>query len=411
MVPTPADRLFDALGRLPAAERLLGALDGLTGVHLVGGAVRDLLLGREPHELDLLAEADGPGLAATLATRLGGERRVHSTFGTATVVLPDGAQVDVATARAEDYERPGALPAVRAAASIDEDLRRRDFTVNAIAVGLSADVHGQVTAFPGALEDLEAGRLRVLHDASFTDDATRLIRLARYGTRLHFVLQPRTEQLARAALAEDAAATVGASRWTRELRLLLAEPNGIAGLALLADLAEDEGRIPGPPGGLRVDTQVLDATLRLLPPDGSREHALLAALAAGVQGRELAAWLEEAHVERPGVVADAARDPVGLAREMQTAGAPSEFARLLRGRPAEAVALAGAYGARDPARRWLEDLRHETLDISGDDLLACGVEAGPDLGRRLAAALDAKLDGVAPTAEEQLRHALQDDGS
>src|SRR5690606_38061125 len=115
-----------------------GALDGLRRVHLVGGAVRDLLLDRTPREIDLLAEEDGVAVARELARRLDGALRVHDTFGTATVEAGD-LRLDVATARAETYPRPGALPELRPG-TVAEDMARRDFTVNAIAVGLTDDV-------------------------------------------------------------------------------------------------------------------------------------------------------------------------------------------------------------------------------------------------------------------------------
>ena len=393
MVPT----VLEHLTGLTQGARLLTALDGLDGVHLVGGAVRDLALGRTPRELDLVAEHDGPAVARELARRLGGEIRVHDAFGTAAVTTPE-LPLDVATARAESYPAPGALPVVRAA-SLEDDMARRDFTVNAIAVGVSPDVHGTLHAFPGAVEDLEARRLRVLHDGSFVDDPTRLIRLARYGTRLGFVLHPRTEQLARAAFADDAPQTAGVARMARELWLLLGEPTAIAGLELLEEL--------GAGGPFVVDRQRLQAVLDLLPPDGSRENALLAALAAGIPEEDLAAWLEAAHIPRAGVVLDAACDPAALAEAMRAARTPSELASAVRGRPAESVAVAGAFGAEEPARRWLGDLRHIKLDIRGDDLLAAGVPQGPEIGRRLQSALARKLDGEVRTRDEELAAALE----
>src|SRR5918997_2037560 len=150
-----AETVLERLRERPAGVRLLGALDGLSGVHLVGGAVRDLLVGREPRDLDLVAERDGPAVAATLAASLGQQEPVvHGRFATASL---DG--VNVATARAESYARPGALPDVRPG-SIEEDMARRDFTVNAIAVGLSPDVRGAMHAAPHAFEDLAQRRLR-----------------------------------------------------------------------------------------------------------------------------------------------------------------------------------------------------------------------------------------------------------
>jgi tRNA nucleotidyltransferase (CCA-adding enzyme) len=405
MVPTVLDRLTG----LTQGPRLLDAVDGLEGLHLVGGAVRDLALDRTPRELDLVAEHDGPGVARELARRLGGELRVHDTFGTATVTAPD-LSLDVATARAESYPAPGALPVVRGG-SLEEDMARRDFTVNAIAVGVSPDVRGAVHAFPGAVEDLQAGRLRVLHDRSFVDDPTRLMRLARYGIRLGLVLDPRTEQLARAAFADDTPATAGVARMARELWLLLSEPDPVRGLLLLADLAGDEmgdhpRPIPLPGMQLGVEPSVVDDTRRLLPDDAAHEHALLATIVAERDPAALRAWLDAAHVTRPEIVLDAARDPAALAQAMWAAKRPSELAAAVRGRSVEAVAVAGACGPKDEARRWLEELRHVKLDITGADLLAAGVRQGPEIGRRLGAALAKKLDGEIATRDEELAAAM-----
>ena len=180
----------DALARvraLPAAA----PLPDRPGVHLVGGAVRDVLLGGTPFDLDLVVEGD----AAAFARSLGGQLKVHDRLGTSTVVL-DGHTYDIVRARRETYPRPGALPDVEPA-SLAEDLARRDFTVNAIAIALA---DGELTAAPSALEDLDARRLRVLHDQSFIDDPTRLLRLVRYASRLGFAIEPHTRALAEEAI-------------------------------------------------------------------------------------------------------------------------------------------------------------------------------------------------------------------
>src|SRR5918997_1885181 len=179
----PVD-LLERLGRPPA----VAALDGEDAVYIVGGAVRDLLLGIDPHELDFVVE----GVI------------VHERFGTATVEAPL-ATFDLAGARRERYERPGALPEVELGASLREDLERRDFTVNAIALHL---VDGELVWLPGSEQDLRARRLRVLHDASFRDDPTRLLRLARYGARLGFEPEERTDWLAAEAVDAGAAETI-----------------------------------------------------------------------------------------------------------------------------------------------------------------------------------------------------------
>src|SRR5829696_7252573 len=175
---------------LPAAGALL---DVLPEAWVVGGAVRDLLLGGTPEDLDVVIEGDAVAAARRLADALEGELVVHDRFGTATVAAA-GHVYDLATARAETYAAPGALPDVRPG-TVEEDLLRRDFTVNAIAV--AGD--GRIAAAPSAFEDLDARVLRVLHARSFVDDPTRLLRLVRYATRLGFAVEPST-----AALADDA---------------------------------------------------------------------------------------------------------------------------------------------------------------------------------------------------------------
>ncbi len=404
MTPLAPEQVLERLAALPRGARLLRALDAvpaLEGLHLVGGAVRDLLLGRAPAELDLVAERDGPAVADELRRRLDGAGQVHERFGTASVALRDGTRIDVATARAEAYPRPGALPVVRPG-TLDEDLARRDFAVNAIAVGVSADRRGQVRAVPHALDDLAAGRLRVLHDASFLDDPTRLLRLVRYEARLRFAAEPATDALARAAVRAGAPATAGAARMGGELRLLLAETTAVEGLERLRELGGGGELVLHP--GFDVDPPLLRRALALLPPDGDRVALLLAACAGPARG-----WFAAIHLPRPAAALDAARDPAGLAAAMRAADRPSALHALLRGRTAEAVALAGAHGAEEPARRWLGELRHVRPAVTGADLVAAGVPPGPEVGERLRRALAAKLDGAAPTREAELAAAIGSD--
>ena len=234
----PARDIRAALRALPCGARLLDAAAGGDDAWLVGGAVRDLMLDREPRELDVAVE----GAVGALAGRLGDPLRNHERFGTATV-LDHGCRYDLAATRAETYAEPGALPDV-APAGIDEDLVRRDFTVNALAMRLR---DGELRGVPHALEDLEAGVLRVLHDASFTDDPTRLWRLARYAARLGFAVDERTRALAGRA----DPATVSGTRHGNELRLVLAEPDPGAALEALAGLNAlvlPDGFVARPPG-------------------------------------------------------------------------------------------------------------------------------------------------------------------
>jgi tRNA nucleotidyltransferase (CCA-adding enzyme) len=376
---------LEALRADPCGARLLHAFATGDGVHLVGGAVRDLLLERAPRELDLVVEGDVDAAAA----RLGGEVTAHDRFGTA-LVRADGCAFDLVRARAESYAYPGALPEVRRG-TLDEDLRRRDVTINAIA--LSFD--GTLTAVPGALDDLRAGVLRVLHDRSFVDDPTRVWRVARYAARLGFGVEEPTRSLAAAA----DPSTVSGDRLGAELRLALREPDPPATFEAVGDLNPaylPEGFEPRP--------RALPAALQLLPDDGRADLLILAACTAGMDAGALLRWLDEM-----GFTA-ADRDLVAAASRFVT-GAPlrgartnAEIARAARGAPVEAIALVGG----DNARRWLDELRHVRLEIDGRDLLAAGIPEGPEIGARLQRTLDRKLDGEVSGREQELAAALED---
>lgn len=364
------------LRALPAGAALLGALDGEPGVHLVGGAVRDLLLGRDPRELDVVVEGD----AVALARRLDPAAVVHDRFGTATAVLA-GHAVDLATARRERYPVSGALPVVEPA-GLEEDLRRRDLSINAIALPLDG---GPLAAVPGAVEDLACGALRVLHDASFVDDPTRLHRMARYAARLGFEVERHTRALAAAAVAGGALATVSGPRIGSELRLAAGEPDPLAALGCMALL----GLVPA----ARHPLAAISDAQALLPDDG---RADLLVLGAWQVGRFAALGFSASEL----TVLDRLVRGEELAGDACAAGRPSALRALLDGEPVEAVALAGALGAREPVRAYLDVLRHVRLSITGADLLAAGVPEGPEVGRRLRAALAARVDGEASAGRD-----------
>ncbi len=328
-------------------------------------------------------------VARRVAERLGGSVTVHDRFGTATVIAPE-AVLDLAAARRERYERPGALPEVELGATIAEDLARRDFTVNAIAVRLA---DGALVSHPGALADLEARVLRVLHDASFADDPTRLLRMARYGARLGFAPDPATDALAAAATI----GTVTGARLGAELRLLLREPQPAA---LLALRRHDLGRALL--GSFEPRADRIERAIALTPPDG---RADLAAFATTVsEPGDLAARLDDLAFpapERDVVVAAATRGP----RLAALRGTDADLWRALRREAPETVAVAGALGAEEAAARWLGDVRHRKLAIDGNDLVAAGL-SGPAVGAALAAATEAMLDGRAADRAAQLAVAL-----
>ena len=397
----PNAELLSRVERLPTAARLLEIL-GPTyepSILVVGGAVRDLLLGRVPKDLDVVI--DGP--LEDAARRLNATLPHGGRFATARAEL-GGQAFDLARARREHYGRPGALPTVQDG-SLEDDLLRRDFTVNAIAAGLTGPLRGRLIAAPKALADLDARQLRVFHDRSFLDDPTRLIRLARYRSRLGFTTEPHTAMLAAAAIDGGALRTVSGSRLVQELRLLAREPD--PGTAL--DDAAHLGLLVAFGADPRFDGALVRCALGLLPDGGDVERLVLAAALGGLDRDRLdSAGLP---VRDRDAVADAHARVARIAGALERAVLPSEIARAAEPVPLELVALAGGLGPIEPARSWLEHLRHVGLRIDGDDLLQAGIPAGPAIGAALAAAREAVLDGRASDREAELAEAVRAAGA
>jgi len=371
MTPNPPEsveiepeRIAERLAALPGLDRVRQAAAGIP-VYLVGGAVRDLLLGRDRADLDLVVEGD----AATLGQRLGGEIRSHERFATATVHL-NGGELDLATSRSESYARPGALPDVTPAPLAD-DLARRDFTINAMALPIIGEP--KLIDPHCGLADLRMGTLRVLHQRSFVDDPTRALRAARYAARYGFSLEAHTEELLRRADLD----TVSRDRTEAELRKLAREPRPRRGFERLRDwgLVTPGGEAP----------ELIDAVAKLAASQPwaevvDREEAVLAAaLGRGV---------------------NAARGLAGA-----EVASPSEAVERARGHDGVTLALARALDAAW-LDRYVSDWRNVRLEIDGDDLIAAGVPQGPAIGRGLAAAMRAKLDGQTVGADDELRVAL-----
>ena len=396
------EELRERIRALPGMERLLPALAGLPPVYLVGGAVRDLLLGEAVVDVDLAVEGDGPRTARELAARLKGDVVPHERFGTATV-RAGTLTFDIAATRSETYEEPGALPVVRPA-GLSADLGRRDFAINAMAAALQGDELGHLQDPHGGCADLDARVVRVLHDRSFIDDPTRLLRAVRYEVRLDFAIDEPTEELAREAARRKALATVSGPRIRNELLDLLREhaaPRGVArlvGLGLLETLGES----------LNGDADLV-ASAKLGAGETGADPALTA-LAALVSPEPDADWVESLALradERDAVVR-AGRKAPQLAETVRDDLPDSAIHALLHCEHPETLALTLAYGAPGaPILRYLAHLQGVRLEISGDDLVEAGIPESPALGFALEETLRRKLDGELAGRDEELRFALE----
>lgn len=411
---------LELLGRLPGGPELLRQTRRREDVALVGGAVRDLLLEHWPREIDVTVEDDAAGLAHELAASISPSERaygrsvepvVHDRFGTASLAWGYG-RIDIARRRAESYPAPGALPEVRPG-TIEEDLTRRDFTVNAMTVPLAGPRRGELLTVEHALDDLKHGLLRVLHDQSFTDDPTRLLRLARYAARLRFDIEPHTRELAGQAVAQGALATVSGGRIGAELWLAAGEESGPGALRILDEL----GVLKAIGMTSSFDADLVRSALALLPADGSRDVVLLgvalrpAELGADSAGTvEVMRALEFTSAETKAVF-DAANQPPKLAQTLIAPPQPSSPWFALDETSPEVVAIAGALAARSSeqaqalVQEWFDRRRHIHLDIDGNDLVAAGAP-GLKIGLALKLTLSRKRAAEISGREEELRTAL-----
>ena len=330
-------------------------------LYLVGGPVRDLLLGRAVGDVDLSVEGDGPSFARALAGPCRADIVVHPRFRTATLTLPPGVRVDVATARSETYERPGALPTVRAA-EIHEDLARRDFTINALALRLAPVFQPEVLDPEGGRADLRGGKIRFLHERSALDDPTRAFRAVRYANRFGFTIAAETRRAIRNALGAGAFDAVSADRLRRELEKILSERDRAGAVRRLRDLGLHRVLHPS----LRVSREVLERLRR-------EERASTGSSADWLT--YLRVWAFEL---KPAEAAELARR-LNLSRK---------DADRLRGGPPPPRALSAP-----------------PLSIAGKNLLAAGASPGPAIGWALARTLIARREGRI-TAEEELAFAL-----
>lgn len=405
-LPPWAANALAPLGRLAEAEG--------TRVCLVGGVVRDVLRDAvlERVDLDVVVEGDGLALARTLAEELRASVVEHVRFLTASIRYASGERIDVATARSERYEAPGALPRVMPA-SIARDLARRDFTVNAMAFELGA---GDVRLLDphGGRADLQRRRLRILHPLSFIDDPTRIFRAARYATRLGLAYDAWTAACQALALRLGGYPALSGQRIAAELERIADDHRpdvalqklGAGGAFRLLDPRYRFTRLTGEridalpeawtwARGRGLDVTRLDVALQALLADQPPDVATAALRRLGRSGEPLA---------RAGRALEAAR----TAGPRLGATAPGAArARLLRGRTdleLAALWLAGEAAARAAVAWWVDTARRVHPVLGGDEVVELGVRRGPAVAEVLDRLRDRRLDGAPGDRDAEIEY-------
>jgi tRNA nucleotidyltransferase (CCA-adding enzyme) len=385
--------------RLRAIAEVVAARDlDAPDVFVVGGTVRDILLGEERgDDIDLAVEGDAIAFAYLLAEALGGHATPHRKFGTAVVSDGTDQHVDVVTTRRESYDAPGALPTVEHA-ELAHDLHRRDFTINALAASLGPDDVGVVFDPHGGRSDLDAGVVRVLHDASFVDDPTRILRGVTYEARYGFRFDEHTERLARDCLASGHVGDLSSSRLRDELVDLLEDVRAPDGIRRLGELGVDTAIHPSLRGGDEA-AELFARAVALrdeLGIDVPSWRLGIEALARRMSADEAAEWLDRLKVRRRDVehVVDAV---TAAPRIVERLGAqsvdPAGLVAIADPFAPDAPLLALAYEDRGELRDYFMRLRGIRLEIDGSDLIAMGLAESPRIGEILKQVRERKLNG------------------
>ena len=390
----------------PELQRLLRiagevALEQGQGLYLVGGAVRDLLLGRANLDLDLVVEREAPRLASLLADRIGGKVVIHHRFGTAKL-RHQNLTIDLATARAETYSRPGALPTVHTG-SIADDLARRDFTINAMAIYLDPDNFGQlVDPFQGE-KDLAHKLIRVLHPRSFVDDATRMLRAVRYEQRFDFQLQETTESLLRRDL--SMIHTISGDRIRHELELIFKEALPEKPLRRAAELGVLQEIHAALKGNGWITKAFQQARSTANPPSLGLYLSLAVHHFSQDEAEDFIASLNI-----PKATARVIRDTLSLREKLASLEAPqlslSTIHRLLQDYSPTSI-LVWAIASESPLIQqrlhlYLDRLRYVKSSLNGKDLQDMGLPPGPQIGEILKALHEARLDQKVKTRAEEV---------
>ncbi|WP_028574460.1 CBS domain-containing protein [Desulfonatronovibrio hydrogenovorans] len=387
-------------------------------LYIVGGFVRDILLGRDNLDVDLVVEGDGIAFARKLAKELGGRVRAHHKFQTAVVILDQGQKIDVATARLEYYEHPAALPTVELS-SIKMDLYRRDFSINALAVHLNPDSFGKLVDFFGGQRDIKDKVIRVLHSLSFVEDPTRIIRAIRFEQRFAFRIGSQTEKLIKNAVELNIFHKLSGSRIFHELKMIFEENNPLGcmtrmdNFGLLRNIHPLLKLTPGI-NGLLLETEKVINWFQLLYTEEKIKKWLLYLLgllnnindaqAKIIFNRFSFSKKQELNFF---TIRGQVREAVSRLHDWQRKNKKmSELYFILSPLPLEALLFLMARNQKDDLRKkisyFITRLRNIEPLLSGKDLKKMGITPGPLYGKILQDLIAARIDGLSCDRKAQM---------
>jgi len=413
------EKYLDRLSKeLKGLIKLAGdiASENNMSAYLVGGFVRDLILRVKNFDLDIVVEGDGIKFAEDFCSHLKARLITHRRFGTATIIIRPGLKVDIATARKEVYPEPASLPAVKFA-TLKDDLQRRDFTINAMAVSINHQDRGALIDFFDGIGDLRNKKIRVLHTLSFIDDPTRILRAVRFEKRFNFKIEARTLRLIKEASGIDMLNKIQPQRLRDELILILEERQPLKYLKRVEELA---GFTFLSPRLLRskIDYNLLRAIekqIRWFQMHYRQRRALDGWLIYFIGLLDKLAKKDAQHIchrlalkkgETKRVMAYKNANRQFIRRLSKRSAGPSEIFGLLESLSYEVIVLLKAKFKNRQFTKHIKDFLEVyngvRLYITGDDLNRLGVRPGPCYRRIFNKTLKAKLDGTIKTKKDEL---------
>ena len=382
-----------------------------TPVYVVGGFVRDLLMKRPNLDIDLVVEGNGAEFAAVLAQKLGGEKTFESEFCTAQIMLPSGLKLDVATARREFYEYPAMLPQVEEG-SLKQDLYRRDFTINAMAVQLNPQSYGDLIDFFGGQRDIYQKKIRVLYNLSFIEDPTRILRALRFEKRYNFTIEPETEFFIKQALKIDVLRQVSSKRLAHEFMLIAGETKA----GQIMKRADELGVLKSLHSQLHLDREtyqffnkgavsryILDIeakdrlvfyTLLMIYKLDKKHIAEICSFLHFTEGQQAIIW--ETIDNFPAVQQVLAQEELSSSELYQALNGYNRLSLIFF------LFKAKSFCGYKRMIHYLDKLAQFKTEITGKDLIALGFKPGPDFGRTLETVKMARMDKKINSKEEEL---------
>lgn len=389
---------------------------GIKG-YLVGGIVRDMVLGRLNIDVDIVVEKDGVAFARELSESLGGEITVYDSFLTSTIVYNDKT-IDIASMRKETYAKSGALPDVSTGTLI-EDVKRRDFSINGLYVSINSTSFGEVTDLCGGISDLSAGIVRVLHDVSFVDDPTRILRGIRFNARFGYNFDKGTAKLLRQAVLGDVFAQISKERLSAELQLILDEENVASAFLQLKKYDVLEALVPGIRFNKKVFmtvSTVADSLIMQSESNSSLNHRLAVVAALLVNTKELDIdmacqmfGLPNRVMEKVLKLCEYKAKIRKVVKDYSNGKKYSNYKLYcqIRDIPDEILLVLESFFENSDVssiiRAYFDIRKNASIMVDGDDLLNKGIKPGPQYKEIFEYVLEKKLNGLAASKNEQMK--------